>query len=87
MLFFHGLIGQDFPDIPESFKSRASNLEWSIECLSWIRPYMDEIEDPDRRQLVESILDTFDKEVVPKIKTLRKCKFALTFLATVVFDL
>ena len=48
---------------------------------------MDEIEDPDRRQLVESILDTFDKEVVPKIKTLRKCKFALTFLATVVFDL
>ncbi|XP_071794150.1 uncharacterized protein [Asterias amurensis] len=63
----------DFPGIPESFKSRASNLEWSIECLSWIRPFMVEIEDPDRRQLVESILDTFDKEVVPKIKTLRKC--------------
>ncbi|XP_022104693.1 uncharacterized protein LOC110986792 [Acanthaster planci] len=63
----------DFPDPPDSFKGRAASNIWALESMPRVRDYMGEVKDQRRRELVESIVKSFEEEVVPQISSLRKC--------------
>jgi 4-aminobutyrate aminotransferase-like enzyme/Ser/Thr protein kinase RdoA (MazF antagonist) len=46
-------------------------LKWDVERAGWIREYLHCIEDPQRRAIVERILDRFESDVAPELAGLR----------------
>ncbi|MDE3136031.1 MAG: aminotransferase class III-fold pyridoxal phosphate-dependent enzyme [Acidobacteriota bacterium] len=57
----------------EHFEHPAAKreLKWDLERAGWIREYLRHIGDPDRRVMVERILDRFEHEVAPALGALR----------------
>jgi 4-aminobutyrate aminotransferase-like enzyme/Ser/Thr protein kinase RdoA (MazF antagonist) len=46
-------------------------LKWDLQHASWIRDYLQYIEQPERRQIVERFLRQFEQEVAPRLPSLR----------------
>ncbi|XP_072038601.1 hydroxylysine kinase-like [Amphiura filiformis] len=63
----------DYPhieDIPMMTK-QGQNSEWSLNTIPRYRALLHVVQDDTMRNLIESVIDEFDKEVVPKIPQLR----------------
>jgi 4-aminobutyrate aminotransferase-like enzyme/Ser/Thr protein kinase RdoA (MazF antagonist) len=46
-------------------------LKWNLARADWIRDYLDHVEDPDRRALVERFLSVYEQQVAPVLPGLR----------------
>jgi 4-aminobutyrate aminotransferase-like enzyme/Ser/Thr protein kinase RdoA (MazF antagonist) len=46
-------------------------LKWDLSGASWIRDYLHYIEDPERRALVEKLLQYYESDVIPALASLR----------------
>ncbi len=46
------------------------SLDWDVKRLPVLRPYLGEITDPRRRQIVTRVLDRFDRNLAPRIEWL-----------------
>jgi 4-aminobutyrate aminotransferase-like enzyme/Ser/Thr protein kinase RdoA (MazF antagonist) len=47
------------------------SLKWDLQHADWIRDYLHYIEQPERRQIVERFLLSFEQEVAPRLPSLR----------------
>ena len=58
----------------ESFEHPAAHreLKWDSAKAGWIKEYIPEIEDAERRALVEKVLALYETEVVPRLARLRR---------------
>ena len=58
----------------ESFEHPAAHrdLKWDSSRAGWIKEYTSEIEDAERRALVEKFLSLYEAEVVPRLSVLRR---------------
>ena len=58
----------------QSFEHPASHreLKWDSSRVGWIREYIQEIEDAERRALVEKFLALYEEEVAPRLPRLRR---------------
>ena len=55
-----------------SHPAAARDLKWDVSKARWIGGYLDHIDDPSRRKLVERVLAVYDEEVVPVLPDLRR---------------
>ena len=58
-----GLEGLDHP-------AARRELKWDLVRAGWIRGHLDKVTDPERRALVERVLDRFEREVIPFLSEL-----------------
>lgn len=54
-----------------SHPAAERNLKWDLARSAWIREYISYIDQPERRQLVETLLARFESEVLPALPSLR----------------
>jgi 4-aminobutyrate aminotransferase-like enzyme/Ser/Thr protein kinase RdoA (MazF antagonist) len=54
-----------------SHPAAQRNLKWDLARSGWIRDYLSYIDQPERRQLVETLLARFESEVMPLLPSMR----------------
>ncbi len=55
-----------------SHPATRRELKWDLSRASWIRDYVQHVEDRKRRALVERFLDLYESEVVPALPSMRR---------------
>jgi len=55
-----------------SHPAARRDLKWDLANAGWIREYLDHVERPERRALVERVLSMYDDDVVPILPGLRR---------------